>query len=138
MPTLAELLPHASPGVSLSALQAAENRLGVALPGDLREFLLVSDGSEWADFPGCGFQVLSLEDMLGIWSLPEEHRSGPQRLIDVGSDGSRERFCFDPQASSIVLLDITSEEPPVVCASTVTELVQKLADGWDPFSLLDD
>jgi hypothetical protein len=138
MSSLAELLPHASTGVLLSDLNEAERQFGVALPDDLREFLLVSDGSPWVDFPECGFQMLSLNDMLAVWSSSATDRSGPPHLIDVASDGSRERFCVDPPSSGIVFLNITAEEPPVQCASTVTELVQKLADGWDPFSLLDD
>jgi hypothetical protein len=35
-----------------------------------------------------------------------------------------------------LVLDILGDERLVVCSSTVTEPVQKLAGGWDPFDLL--
>jgi hypothetical protein len=104
------------------------------LPDDLRAFLLISNGSEWVNFPATGFEILSLQQTVDVTKLPE--RAGPQRLIDVATDGSRERFCFDPASHEIVMLDIVGDEPPVVCASTLTELVPKLAGGWDPFELL--
>jgi len=133
---LSELLPLREAGVSERALVIAEQRLGHRLPEDLRHFLRVSDGSRWADFPQCGCQVLSLGELMSMWELPQEHRSGPPRLIDVASDGSRERFCLDPASGNLVMLDITWEagEPPT-CARSLTELVSKLADGWSPFEL---
>jgi cell wall assembly regulator SMI1 len=134
MPALVDLLPVRDAGVTASELEAAERSLGHRLPNDIREFLLVSNGSEWADFPAIGSQILSLQDTVGLAQLPE--RAGPQRLIDVASDGSRERFCVDPASGEIVWLDIVGAEPPVVCASTLTDLVTKLARGWNPFDLL--
>jgi hypothetical protein len=44
-------------------LELAEAGLGHRLPADVRDFLLLSDGSDWVDFPECGLQVLSLADM---------------------------------------------------------------------------
>jgi hypothetical protein len=130
---LVERLRLRGTGVTRSDLEAAEHALAYRLPDDVREFLLISDGSDWTDFPAIGFQVLSLEDILGLAGLSE--RAGPKHLIDVASDGSRERFCFDPATNEIVMLDIVGSEP-VVCASTLTELVEKLAEGWDPFDRL--
>jgi hypothetical protein len=52
--------------------------------------------------------------------LPHAPAGVSTQALDIGSDGSRERFCFDPQAGNIVLLDIVGDEPPVVCASTLT------------------
>ena len=101
MSELIELLPLRDRGVSQDELARAEQRLGRRLPEDLRDFLRISDGSEWIDFPGCGFMVLSLADLMRNWELPAEHRAGPSRLIDIASDGSRERFCLDqPRARS--------------------------------------
>ena len=134
MARLTELLQPAGEGVSPEALSAGEERIGRRLPEDVREFLLESDGSAWTDFPECGIQVLRLADIVEVWELPEGHRSGPRRLVDVASDGSRERFCFDPRTQSIVQLDIVGDTPPVAVASSLTELVEKLAAGWDPFS----
>jgi SMI1 / KNR4 family (SUKH-1) len=134
MRCLSDLLPTRDVGVAEVALALAEQRLGHRLPQDLRDFLRVSDGSQWADFPQCGCQVLSLSELMSMWELPEEHRAGPPRLIDVASDGSRERFCLDPASGHIVMLDISWEEgEPPICARTLTELVSKLADGWNPF-----
>src|SRR5215218_3757222 len=110
MRRLSELLPVRDAGVSEDALAIAEQRLEHRLPQDLRDFLRVSDGSHWADFPQCGCRVLSLSELMSMWELPGEHRSGPPRLIDVASDGSRERFCLDPTSGHIVMLDITWEE----------------------------
>jgi|SRR5215208_5158286 len=134
MRRLIELLPLRDAGVSEEELAMAERRLGDRLPEDLRGFLRISDGSQWADFPQCGCRVLSLSELMSMWELPQGHRSGPARLIDIASDGSRERFCLDPAFGHIVMLDITWEggEPPI-CAQTLTELVTKLADGWNPF-----
>jgi hypothetical protein len=132
--SLVDLLPLRDAGVTRSDLEAAEQALAHRLPDDVREFLLRSDGSDWTDFSAIGFQLLSLKDILGSAQLPE--RAGPKRLIDVASDGSRERFCLDPATNEIVMLDIVGDEPPVVCASTLTELVAKLAGGWSPFELL--
>jgi len=138
MRRLSELLPVRDAGVSEDALAIAEQRLEHRLPQDLRDFLRVSDGSHWADFPQCGCRVLSLSELMSMWELPGEHRSGPPRLIDVASDGSRERFCLDPTSGHIVMLDITWEEgEPPICAGSLTELVSKLADGWNPFELHD-
>jgi hypothetical protein len=83
MRRLSELLPVRDAGVSDGALAIAEQRLGHRLPQDPRDFLRVSDGSRWAEFPQCGCQVLSLSELMSSWELPEEHRSGPPRLIDV-------------------------------------------------------
>jgi hypothetical protein len=68
--------------------------------------------------------------------VDEPSRAGPAHLIDLASDGTRERFCFDPLMNEIVMLDIVGDEPPVVSASTLTELAERLAAGWDPFDLL--
>jgi SMI1/KNR4 family protein SUKH-1 len=135
--TLDELLPLADTSVSRSELAEAERKLGTPLPTDLRDFLLASDGSVWTDFPECAFQINRLQSILDLWSLPAEDRSGPQHIIDVASDGSRVRFCFDPRTGGIVILDITSDQP-VAVASTLTELVQKLRAGWNPFSVYED
>ena len=134
MPALADLVPLRGCAVAPGDLDAAEQALSQALPDDLREFLLVSDGSEWADFPACGIFIHPLEQTLGLRASHE--RAGPRRLIDVASDGSRERFCLDPATGAIVMLDIVGDEPPVACASTLTELVETLASGWDPFERL--
>jgi hypothetical protein len=134
MSALVDLLPVRDAGVTASRLEAAERALAHRLPDDLRAFLLISNGSEWVNFPAIGFEILSLEQAVNVTKLPE--RAGPQRLIDVATDGSRERFCFDPASHEIVMLDIAGDEPPVVCASTLTELVTKLAGAWDPFELL--
>jgi hypothetical protein len=130
------MLPLCADGVERATLEQAEHRLGHRLPDDLREFLRVSDGSEWVEFPECSIQILSLKELLSVWELPESDRSGPHRLIDIASDGGRERFCFDPASGHIVMLDITWEdgEPPV-CATSLTELVDKLANGWSPFPI---
>ena len=137
MRRLSELRPVRDAGVSEGALAMAEQRLGHRLPQDFRDFLRVSDGSQWADFPQCGCQV-SASELMSMWELPDEHRSGPPRLIDVASDGSRERFCLDPASGHMVMLDITWEEgEPPACARSHTELVFKLADGWNPFELQD-
>ena len=138
MSRLAELLPHTAPPVSLPQLEETERKFGTALPRDLREFLLVSDGSTWTDFAECGFQIHALRQMFELWSLPQEDRAGPQHLIDIASDGSRERFCFDPLTNDIILLDLVTDKPPVACASTVTELVEKLSAGWNPFSVYEE
>ena len=137
MSRLAELLPHTNAPVSLVELEAAEEMFGTSLPPDLREFLLVSNGSEWSAFAECGFQIHSLQTMLDLWTLPEEHRSG-LHVIDVASDGSRERYCFDPRTDGIVLQDIVGDQAPAACASTITELVEKLSAGWKPFSVDDE
>jgi SMI1 / KNR4 family (SUKH-1) len=134
MPALVDLVPVRDAGATASDLEAAERALGHRRPDDVREFLLISNGSEWADFPAIGFEILSLATILDVAELPE--RAGPQHLTDVASDGSRERFCFDPGSDEILMLDIVGEEPPIVCASTLTELAEKLAGGWDPFDLL--
>jgi hypothetical protein len=131
---LVDLVPVRDAGVTRTDLETAEHALEHRLPDDLREFLLISNGSQWADFPASGFEILSLQQTLSLAQLPE--RAGPRRLIDVASDGSRERFCFDPASHQILMLDIVGDEPPVICASTLTELVEKLASGWDPFELL--
>ena len=70
--------------------------------------------------------------MRGMFALGEEDRSGPQHLLDIASDGSRERFCLDHDG--IVLTDIVGDEPPVPVATTLTELVERLAAGWNPLS----
>ena len=138
MRCLSDLLPVRTAGVSEDALAIAEQRLGHRLPEDLREFLRVSNGSQWAEFPQCGFKVLSLSELTNMSELSETHRPGPPRLIDVASDGSRERFCLDPESGHIVMLDVTWEEgDPPTCARSLTELVSKLADGWNPFELQD-
>ena len=136
MTTLAALLPHTSAPVLLSETRAAEETFRTSLPADLRDFLLVSDGSDWTAFPKSGFQIHPLRAMLDLWSLPSEARSEPQHIIDVATDGSRERFCFDPQGGDIVLIDIVGPDP-TRCASTLTELVQRLSSGWNPFSVLE-
>jgi hypothetical protein len=136
MSELIELLPLGDRGVSQDELTRAERRLGRRLPEDLRNFLRISDGSNWMDFPGCGFMVLPLADLMGLWELPEDHRAGPSRLIDIASDGSRERFCLDPASDEIVMLDITWQDgDPPTCATSLTDLVVKLAGGWDPFEI---
>jgi hypothetical protein len=57
--------------------------------------------------------------------------------VDLAGDGSRERFCFDPDSGGIVMLDITweNDEPVVQVSRTLTELANRLAAGWDPFSV---
>jgi hypothetical protein len=67
-----------------------EQALAHRLPDDLREFVLISNVSDWTAFSATGFQLLPLEDIVGIATLPK--RAGPKHLIDVASDGSRERF----------------------------------------------
>jgi hypothetical protein len=136
MSKLADMLRRRDVGVSVADVDRAEQAFGHRLPDDLREFWLISNGSEWTEFPAMGIAVLSLEDARSLWELPETDRSGPQRLIDIASDGSRERFCLDPTSGKIVFLDIVGDEPPVECASSLTELVEKLATGWDPFDLV--
>jgi hypothetical protein len=134
MRRLTELLPLRDAGVSEEELAMAERRLGTDCPRIFAVFCGSAMCSQWADFPQCGCRVLSLSELMSMWELHEEHRSGPARLIDIASDGSRERFCLDPAFGHIVMLDITWEggEPPI-CAQTLTELVTKLADGWNPF-----
>ncbi len=136
MNRLADLLPLREAGVTPDALEDAERQLRRRLPEDHREFLLTSNGSVWKHFPSIGFQILTLEDARDIWALSEEDRAGPADLIDIASDGSRERFCLDPMSGAIVMLDVAAEEPAVECAKTLTELVEKLAAGWVPFDLV--
>lgn len=135
MASLADLLPLRPPGVSEDRIKAAEAELGHALPPDVVEFWSVSNGSEWVGFRNFSIQVHSLDGVLQLWRLGPTDRAGAQRLVDVASDGSRERFCFDPESGQIVLIDITweGEEPDAPCAATLTEVVNKLAQGWDPF-----
>ena len=135
MSQLTELLPLRDRGVPQAELESAEQLLGRRLPEDVREFLLISDGTDWVDFPMTGFMVLPLDQVVGLWQLPE--RAGPSQLIDVASDGSRERFCLNPPSDETVMLDITgagADQP--ACAESLTDLVVKLAGGWDPFETL--
>ena len=136
MNRLADLLPLREPGVTPDALEDAERQLGRRLPDDHRKFLLMSNGSVWKRFPSIGFQILALEDARDIWALSVEDRAGPAHLIDIASDGSRERFCVDPMSGAIVMLDVAADEPAVECARTLTGLVEQLAAGWDPFDLV--
>ena len=134
MPSLADLRPLRPPGVSEEQINEAEVMLGHALPADVVEFWRVSDGSDWVAFPEFTIQVLSLAEARQLWTLGPEDRAGPQRLVDLASDGSRERFCFDPKSGQIVLIDITWEqdEPDAPCAPTLTDVVTRLAEGWNP------
>ena len=134
MSTLADLLPLRPRGVSAERIDEAEAMLGHALPVDVVEFWRGSDGSEWVAFPNFSIEVLSLDDARKMWTLGPEDRAGAQRLVDLASDGSRERFCFDPCSGQIVLIDITWEqdEPDAPCAPTLTEVVTRLAEGWNP------
>jgi hypothetical protein len=34
------------------------------------------------------------------------------------------------------MVDIVGDQPSVICASTLTDLVERLAAGWYPFDLL--
>jgi hypothetical protein len=129
------MLPLRPPGVSADRIAAAEARLGHALPSDLVEFWRISDGSEWIAFPEFGFAIYSLDTAERLSTLGPEDRTGPQRLVDVATDGARERFCYDPQSGQIVLIHVTWEhgEPDAPCAQTLTELVSRLFSGWDPW-----
>ena len=138
MSRLAALLPHAAAPASVAELEEAERRFGTRLPPDLRDFLLVSHGSTWTAFAACSFQIHPRGQTFESWSLPQEHRAGPQQLIDIGTDRSRERLLFRPTDGPNRPLDIVADEPPAPCASTVTELVEKLTDGWNPFSIYED
>lgn len=93
-----------------------------------------SDGSEWTAFSAPAIQVLSVEQIGDLHALAPDNRAGPARLVDLASDGGRERFCWDPRYDTIVWLDIVAEQDAVVCAATLTELVRRLAAGWDPWS----
>jgi cell wall assembly regulator SMI1 len=134
VPTLAEILPLRPSGVSDERIKEAEAMLGHALPVDVVEFWSVSDGSDWVAFPDFSIQVLSLAEAIQLWRLGPQDRAGAQRLVDIASDGSRERFCFDPNSGQIVLIDITwdQEEPDAPCAATLTDVVNRLAEGWNP------
>jgi hypothetical protein len=128
------MLPLRPPGVSGERIKDAEAIVGHALPVDVVEFWSVSDGSDWVAFPNFSIQVLSLAQAIELWRLGPQDRAGAQRLVDIASDGSRERFCFDPDSGQIVLIDITweQEEPEAPCAPTLTDVVIRLAQGWDP------
>ena len=102
MSRLAALLPHAAAPASVAELEEAERRFGTRLPPDLRDFLLVSHGSTWTAFAACSFQIHPRGQTFESWSLPQEHRAGPQQLIDIGTDRSRERLCFGPLTDQIV------------------------------------
>jgi cell wall assembly regulator SMI1 len=125
--TLKDLLTTRPYGAAETDLTGLEGELGRPLPPDLREFLAVSDGSEWTKFPVLGIQVHAVATMLGLWRVN-------RGLVDVATDGSRERFCLDGDA--IVWTDVTGDQPPVTVAQTLTEFVTRLSEGWDPWPLL--
>jgi len=122
---LHELLLTRREGATPQAVAALESKLGHTLPADIRAFLLVSDGSEWATFSALAIQVLSVEQIGDLHALAPDHRTGSASLIDLANDGGRERFCRDPRCDTIVWLDITAEQDPVVCAATLTELIRR-------------
>ena len=106
---------------------ALEREIGRPLPDDVRDFLAVSDGSEFTEFPAVGVQVHAVATMLGLWRVN-------RNLLDLATDGSRERFCLDRDA--IVWTDVVNSREPVPVAATLTEFVTRLSEGWDPWPLL--
>ena len=125
--TLQDLLTTRPYAAAESDIAALEGEVGRPLPPDVRAFLLVSDGSEWTKFPVLGVQVHAVATMLGLWRVN-------RGVLDLATDGSRERFCLD--ADAIVWTDVTGEQPPVIVAQTLTEFVTRLSEGWDPWPLL--
>ena len=101
--TLQDLLKKRPYAAAESDLAALEGEVGRPLPPDVRAFLLVSDGSEWTQFPALGVQVHAVATMLGLWRVN-------RGVLDVATDGSRERFCLDGDA--IVWTDVTATSRP--------------------------
>jgi hypothetical protein len=124
---LQELLVKRPYGAAEADLVALEGEIGRPLPPDVRAFLAISDGSEWTQFPSLGVQVHAVATMLGLWRVN-------RGVLDLATDGSRERFCLDGDA--IVWTDVTGEQAPVTVAQTLTEFVTRLSEGWDPWPLL--
>ena len=125
--TLQDLLTTRPYGAAESDIAGLESEIRRSLPSDVRSFLLASDGSEWTKFPVLGVQVHAVATMLGLWRVN-------RGMLDLATDGSRERFCLDGDA--IVWTDVTGDQPPVTVAQTLTEFVTRLSEGWDPWPLL--
>ena len=125
--TLQDLLTRRPYAAAESDIAALEGEVGRPLPPDVRAFLLVSDGSEWTQFPVARRPgARRRDDARPVAREPRRAR--------LATDGSRERFCLD--ADAIVWTDVTGDQPPVTVAQTLTEFVTRLSEGWDPWPLL--
>jgi hypothetical protein len=123
------------------AIADCERQIGMTLPADLRAFLQLSDGGEaWFGSsiddakaePSFFIKLMSLADIVGNFALTSKFRG--DTLIPFASDGSREYFYLDRDGGPIVMIDLTSpNEVGAPCGCSVSGLIQKLADGWDPF-----
>jgi len=74
-------IPLLPPGASATVMDAAENRLGFALPYEVRDFLAVHDGSGglWLHDRG---EFMSLDSILSSWNLD----------FDLWGDGNNDEW----------------------------------------------
>ena len=76
-----DAIPFLPAGASQSAFTAAERQLGYDIPGDVKEFLAVHDGSGHLWFHDRG-EFMSLRIMLSLWDME----------VDLWGDGNNDEW----------------------------------------------
>lgn len=117
----------------MEALDAAERRLGVALPSDYRALMLERDGFT-EDGPGGTLLVHPLQTALDVHD--EAHRSVSALLpgaLFFGSDGSREHLVWDMRQAEppVYLVDLTNAgwDEALPQAANLTSLIERFRHG---------
>ena len=116
-------------GVTVEALDAAERRLGVALPSDYRALMLERDGFT-EDTPDGTLMVYPLQTALEVHD--EAHRYVSALLpgaLFFGSDGSREHLVWDMRQAEppVYLVDLTNAgwDEALLQAADLTSLIER-------------
>ena len=136
MSRLAALLPHAAAPASVAELEEAERRFGTRLPPDLRDFLLVSDGSTWTAFSACSFSDPSTWADVRVVVAPPGTSCGTATTHRHRLGWLAGTVLLRPTDGPNRPLDIVADEPPAPCASTVTELVEIANRRMEPIQHL--
>jgi cell wall assembly regulator SMI1 len=123
------LLAGLNPPATEEAVAAAERRLGLALPPDLRAFYLRSDGAAETRFENSDLYVYPLEELLRMRAAAEDDPP----YVDIADDRCGSYFRLDLATGAVVVADPTwAPEEAIPLASTFTELVVKLSEGGEP------